>query len=192
MSPALRKVIEPSRCCLSTILFWVVVGTVGLGAASAMLTLLKLEEVRVIFLFLPSMRSFTHVLQLTTINVSSNEIVRFPIIAHLWLVGEYWRLSSVVLPIMGVHTYLPVVVIVSVRAPDSLEMVHIEVHVNFIIFNQLNRQFFSRMSEGTKLGIFTSLWIYTRLCWTFWREVDWAELGFVLIRMVKLFYSIVS
>ena len=58
---------------------------------------------------------------------------------------------------MGVHTYLPVVVIVSVRAPDSLEMVHIEVHVNFIIFNQFNRQLFPRMSEGTKLGIFTSL-----------------------------------
>lgn len=192
MCPALGEVTEPARSCSSAILLWVVVGAVRLSAASAMLTLLKLEEVRMILLFFPSMRGLAHILQLAPIYVSSNKIIRLPTIAHLWLVSEYWWLPPVILPIMSIHAHLPVVVIVSVRAPDSLEVIHVEVHVNLVVFNQLNRQLFSSMSERAKLTVFASLLICSGRSWTFWREVEWTELGFILIRMVKLFNSVVS
>jgi len=64
---------------------------------------------------------------------------------------------------MSVHAYLPVVVVVSVRAPHCLEMVHVVVHVYVVVLYQFNRQFLSGVGKRAILGVFASVLIYTGL-----------------------------
>ena len=83
---------------------------------------------------------------------------------------------------MSINAYLSVVVIFPVRTPNRLEVEHVEVHIKFILLDQLHRQL---LLTVRKRAIFLVL---TR--WPSWLEVRAAKLGLVLIRVVKLFYSV--
>jgi len=83
---------------------------------------------------------------------------------------------------MRVDAVFAVVIVVLIRAPDRLEMVNVEVHVDRILLDQLHTQFVPVVSEGAKLPIFTLFDARSRL----------AKLRLVLVRVVELFKSIVS
>jgi hypothetical protein len=136
MGPAFREVGKPRSRFSPAVLVRVVIGAVRLSAGQSMLAFLELKEVRVVLLLLPPMGCLTHVLQLAPIHVSSNELLGLPATAHFRLVLENRGLASVVLPVVGVYTGLPIMrVVVSVGAPHSFEVVEIKVHVYVVVFN---------------------------------------------------------
>ena len=74
---------EPLRQLQPHILRTMIIRTVRLRTTSPMLTLLKLEKVRVVFLFLPPVRVLALVLVRTAFIILHNEVVCFPVGAHL-------------------------------------------------------------------------------------------------------------
>lgn len=84
---------------------------------------------------------------------------------------------------MSIDAYLSVVVILPVRTPNSLEVEHIEVHIKFILLNQLNRQLVLTVRKRAILLVLTG--------WPSRLEVRAAKLGLILVWVVKLFYSVV-
>jgi hypothetical protein len=78
-----------------------------------------------------------------------------PVLAHLFRIVENGRLSSVVLPIVCVDTDIPFMIIFSVRAPDSLKMEDVEIHIWFELFYQLDRELSLRVSERAKFSVLT-------------------------------------
>lgn len=85
---------------------------------------------------------------------------------------------------MRVHTNLPVVVVFEIRTPHSLEKEHVEVHVYFKLFDQLDGQLAFIVREGAIFKVFT--WLAA------WLEIRRTKLGLVLVRMVKLFNAVVG
>lgn len=71
----------------------------------------------------------------TALLVRAYEIVNLPIWAHFTRVHEDGGSAAEILPVMSIDTDLSVVVILSVGAPNCFEVEHIEVHVNFILFD---------------------------------------------------------
>ena len=166
-------------------MLWMVVGAMWFGASLAMLALLDLQKVWMIFLLLPSMRVLTLVLIRATFSVWCYEAVSLPIWAHFARIREHRWLSTIVLPVVSIYTHLAIVIIFTVRTPYSLEVEHIEVHVNFIIFNKFYRQLLSIVGEGTKFLIIAFL-ILMRF------KIRGTKFGFVFIWVIKFLYSVMS
>lgn len=166
-------------------MLWMVVGAMWFGTSLAMLALLDLQKVWMIFLLLPSMRVLTLVLIRATFSVWCNEAVSLPIWAHFARVREHRWLSTIVLPVVSIHTNLAIVIIFTVRTPHSLEVEHVEVHVNFIIFNKFYRQLLSIVGEGTKFLIIAFL-ILMRF------KIRGTKFSFVFIWVIKFLDSVMS
>jgi hypothetical protein len=88
-------------------------------------------------------------------------MVCLPVRAHRSTIAKDLRLTPVVLPIMCVYTHLSIVVVISVWTPDCFEMVKVEVHIYFVVFDQLYRQFFSTVSEAAVFPVLAFLFIQT-------------------------------
>ena len=138
-----------------------------------------------ILLLLPSVRVLTFVLIRATLSVWCNEAVSLPIWAHFAGVREHRWLAAIVLPVVSIHTHLAVVIIFTVRAPHSLEVEHVEVHVNFIIFNKFYRQLLSIVGERTKFLIIAFLMLVRF-------KIRGTKFGFVFIWVIKFFDSVMS
>ena len=54
---------------------------------------------------------------------------------------------------MSIYAYLSVVVIFAVGAPNSLEVEHVEVHIDIVFFDQLYGELTFIVSEGAELLI---------------------------------------
>ena len=160
-----------------------VVRTVWFLAVLSMLAFFYLKEVWMIFLLFPSMRILALVLIRTAFGIRSNKVICLPIRTHFTWIWEYWRLSSVVLPVMCVYTYFSVMVVLSVRAPNCFEVEHVEIHVDFVLFNKFDWEFSFTVCKGAKFLILT-------FCVLIWLKIPRAELSFVLIRVIKFFNSI--
>ena len=91
-----------------------------------------------VFLLLPSVRIQALILILATFGIRTNEVVNLPIGAHFTGVDESRRTPSEVLPVVRVDADFTVVVILAIGAPNCLKVEHIEVHINFVLFDQLN------------------------------------------------------
>lgn len=85
---------------------------------------------------------------------------------------------------MSVHAYFAIMVILLIRTPDRLEKKHIEVHIDFVFFYQLNRQFTFTVRKGAILLVVTR--------GTTTLEIRRTEFSLVLIWMVELFHSVMS
>ena len=72
---------------------------------------------------------------ITPFRVRAYEIVHLPIGTHLAGVYKSGRPPAEILPVVRVDTDFTVVVIFSIRAPDCLEVEHVEVHINVVLFN---------------------------------------------------------
>ena len=136
---------------------------------------------RMIFLLFPSVRKFASVLVLTAICISLNEVLSFPLRTLLFFIVEDMRFPSKVLPIMGVHAGISRMIGVTIWAPYSLEVEHIEVRIFVKLVKKINSHLLFSMSESTHISIVTRL----DLVW-----IRRAELNFVFLRMIKLFNSI--
>ena len=97
------------------------------------------------------------------------------------------RLAPEVLPVVGVLTFITHMTphLVVKGAPDSLEVEHVEVHVNFIIFNKFYRQLLSIVGEGTKFLIIAFL-ILMRF------KIRGTKFSFVFIWVIKFLDSVMS
>lgn len=136
----------------------------------------------VVLLFLPAMRELTPVLMLAPICICLNEVLRLPLRTLLLLILKDMRLSSEVLPVMSVDTGIPGVVCIAVRAPNSLEVEHVEVRIHLEFAQQIHCHLLLSMSECTHVSIVTRLNLV---------RIRGAELDFVLLWMIELLDSVV-
>ena len=91
------------------------------------------------------------VFQLTTIRVDLDLLVFAPPAAEaVRIVKDIW-LSAEILPVMSIFTFLSMMILAIVieRAPNSLEVKHIEVIVLLHFMKKVNRQLFFKVSKGT-------------------------------------------
>ena len=84
---------------------------------------------------------------------------------------------------MRIDTDLTVMVILPIRTPHSLEVKHVEVHINIVLFDQFNREFAFIMSKRTILLVFTRRAPHL--------EIGRTELGLILVRVIEFLDSVV-
>ena len=115
-------------------------------------------------------------------------MLRLPLRALFSLVVERVRFPSKILPVVCVYTCVPCMRGITIGAPDSLEVKHVKVGTKMIILiTEFMKEVYCdlnfRMCECTHISIvagFNAGW------------VTLAELDFVLLRMIELFYAVVS
>ena len=87
------------------------------------------------------------------------------------------------MPIVRVHTNFTVMIILAVRAPNGLEEEHVIVHIDFMLFYQLNSELVLTVGERA---------VFCVLAWrTSWLQKGRAKLSFVFIRVIEFFNAIV-
>ena len=121
-------------------------------ALSDAVTLMDFVVVRVVLFLLPSVAVNTAVFKVTAISIDPCFFLGGPKVALLSrriLVDV--RLAAEVLPIVGILTFITHVAphLVVERAPDCLEVKHIEVIVLLHFMKKVNRQLFFKVSKGT-------------------------------------------
>ena len=179
--------------CMSSVSFWVKVGTVRLLARLSLSTGMHLIVHRVILLFLPSMRESASVFIFTPVWVGLDEMLGLPLRALLSIIVKDMRLSSEILPVVGVDTDVSSMWCITIRTPYCLEVKHVEVRSVVIttaiiclrskFLKEIYRDFNFRMSKCTHIPIvtrFDSIWI------------SLTELDLVLLWMIELFHAVVS
>ena len=149
----------------------------------SVLTGIKFVVFWMIFLLLPSMAVLAFVLVWTSILVVVDKRSWTPIWALIFWVDIKLRLSSEILPIVSKHTLVSLMIIFIVRTPNSFEVKHVKVWVFFELVYQFNWYLRLRMSERAEVPI---------LAFPSSINVRRAEFGFILIRVIKFLYSIVS
>jgi len=100
--------------------------------------LLCLKKVRVVLLLLPAVGVRTVVFVRAAFGVLLDKSVRPPPLAEFRRVGKQVWFPPEVLPVMGVHASLSVMILLPVGAPDCFEVEEIEIVVWAILLNHLN------------------------------------------------------
>ena len=119
----------------SSSVIWVMrVGTMGLSALFIMRALFHLEELWMVLLLLPTMTEWTKILILAPSSIRYDYLLCLPISTYLFRICKQLGFSSIVLPIVCVNAYIPLMVLLSVRTPDRLEMEQVKVHVWLKLF----------------------------------------------------------
>lgn len=95
----------------------------------------------VIFLFFPTVSLQAPVFRLASICIRGYEILGLPVRTLLFVIIIDMGLSPEVLPVVGVHTQLSVMLCVREWTPHSLEMEHVEVDVFVKVFQQIDKYF---------------------------------------------------
>jgi hypothetical protein len=158
------------------------IGTVRLLTHILLSTGVHFVVKRVILLLLPPVREFASVLMLATICIRGNEVLGLPIgTLILFILIDMW-FSPEVLPVMRIHTNISCMGRVTVGTPDSLEVEHIEISILFKFIEQINGDFFLRMSESAHISIVTTLHLL---------GVSLTKLDLILFRVVEFFHSVV-
>lgn len=174
---------EPLLQLLPLVTIIVIVGAMRFVAELPMLTRVKLVVFRVILLLLPAMALVTLILIGTAILVLVYELPWAPICALVSLIDIELRLASEVLPVVGKDTLISLVIVFVVGAPHSLEVKHVEVWVVIESVYQLHGDLRLRMCERTVVSILTLSGLV---------NVGATKLGLILIRMIELFYPVMS
>lgn len=121
---------------------------------------------------------------LASLGVRADEVVNLPVRTHFARVEEHGGSSAKVLPIMGIDTDFTVMIILTIRAPNGLEVEHVEIHINNVLFDQFNRKFTFIVRKGTVFLIFTRRGPHL--------EIGRAELGLILVWMIKLLDTVMG
>lgn len=95
----------------------------------------RLVYQRMIFKFFPPVTLIAFLSERTAILIVQNEVSRFPMRTRDWIIIRYLRLSSVILPVVGINTECFVVLSKIERTPGSLEMEHVKVVIVLVIMN---------------------------------------------------------
>jgi hypothetical protein len=136
-----------------------------------------------VFKFFPTVTRATTVFQFAAVLVCLRIFLRFPTCALCVRVLKSIGTASVVLPVMSIDTEISLVVLVTKGTPHSFEMKHVEICVSIHFFKYVYGQFVFVMCKGTDFPILT-LVNFVGICW--------AELWFVLLRVVEILDSIVT
>ena len=88
------------------------------------------------------------------------------------------------MPIMSIYAYLTIVVVFAVGAPNSLEVKHVKVHVDIVLFDHLYGKLALIVRERT---VFLVLTLGPPRI-----KIRRTELGFVLIGVIELLDTIMS
>ena len=124
------------------------------------------------------------ILQLASIKVSLGLFLGFPEFALIFaFVIVQARLASEVLPVVCVLTLVALMILVLIieRAPDCLEMEHVEVCILLHFMQEIYVEFFFRVSERAQIAEFAILHTV--------REAI-TELALVFLRVVEVFHSV--
>lgn len=93
---------------------------------------------RMILLFFPPMTLLALVLVRTTIFVVIDELVGTPIKALILCIDVKLGFPPKILPVVGEHTLVSLMIVLIVGAPDCLKVEHIEVRVQVEFVNKLD------------------------------------------------------
>ena len=144
--PALRKELEKFWQGFSFFILVMVVRAVlffaTLGLALLHLVIFWMEDV-----FFPAVRLHAKFSSIAGLIVIDNRFVLVPFFTALGLIKEEFVLAPVVLPVVSVHTIIPVMNFLVIRAPHRLEVKHVEVFVSLKFVNQINRNFIITVGE---------------------------------------------
>ena len=146
-------------------------------------TLLSLEKTRVEFKFFPAVAIITSVFQRTTIFVIFCVFFVLPDQTLLRLVIKDVRLSSKILPIMSVYTFIPRVLLLTEWAPHCFVVEHEKIIIHVHFFKNVDRKFIFMVRERTHIAILTTV----NFIW-----ITLAEFCLVLFRMIEIFNSVVT
>lgn len=167
-----------------SVIVTVIVRAVRFFAVGSMLTLFNFEEVWMIFLLLPAMRVQALILIRTPFRVRAYKVVNLPVWTHFARVKERRRPATEVLPVVCINTDFTIVIILSVGAPDSLEVEHVKIHIDLILLYQLDRELALIMSKRAVFLVLTR--------WAPHLEIRRAKLSFVLIWVIEFFNTIMG
>jgi len=148
-------VFEPVREGFLLIFLVMVVGAVGFLTSLTMEAWLDLEEVRVELLLLPAMAAEALVAQTAPILVGGDNLLGVPVLTHLIRICEDGRLPSVILPVVRIDAHVSLMVVLSVRTPDALEVEEVEVQIRLELLDQLHRQLRLRVRKRAKISVLT-------------------------------------
>lgn len=138
----------------------------------------------VILALLPPMTVFAHQPINATVFVFSHFLrIVIPFLTLCVFIWVLIWLSSIVLPVMRIHTQLSCMVFFVHRTPRSLEMEHVEVRIFFVFVYEINRDFSFRMSKRTIVAVFAQP-TFVRIATT--------EFCFVFLWMIKFFHCIMG
>ena len=96
------------------------------------------------------MSMLTTVFQLTAIRVDLNLFAFAPSTTEAVRIVKDIRLSTEILPVVSIFTFLSMMILAIVieRAPNSLEVENVEISVLLHFMEEVDSEFFFRVSEG--------------------------------------------
>ena len=159
-----------------------IVRAVWLRTWITVFTQIKLVVFRMILLLFPSMTVGAMILCSTPFLVIVYIGPWAPVSALVFGIIVQLRLPSIVLPVVRVYAKISLMVDLIVGTPHGFKMKHVEIYVFFKPIYEFNWYLGFIVSEWAVLSILTI---------TSSVDVRGTKLGFVLIRMVKFFYSVV-
>lgn len=167
----------------SLVWFIMKIWAMWLIALISMLARVQFIILRMIFLLFPTMALLASIFVWTSIFVVVNELSWAPIQALVfWVYVKLW-FPPKILPVVRKNTLVPLMIILIIGTPHCFKMKHVEIRVFIKFINKLNRYFRLWMSERAIVSIFAfSAPIYIRC----------TKFGFVFVRMIKFFNSIVG
>lgn len=121
-------------------------------------TLLHAEVIRMELLLLPAVAAAATVLQLAAILVCLGVLLCLPILALVFTVQVYVRLSSEVLPVVRVDAYVTLMFLVTKWTPHSLEVKHIEICILLHHFQNVNGEFTFSVGKRTKITVVAAVY----------------------------------
>lgn len=96
-------------------------------ALFSMLAWVQLIVFRMVLLLFPSVTLHASVFVWAAVFIIINKLSGSPIGTLIFRIDIKLRLSPKILPIMGEYALISLMVVLIVRAPDSLEMKHVEI-----------------------------------------------------------------
>jgi hypothetical protein len=106
--------------------------------------------------FFPAVAVGAAVLRLAAILVGACVLLLPSLALGVDIVKLLWR-PSIVLPVVRVHTLIPLVLLVRHRTPNSFEMKHVKIHVSFHFVEHIDRQLTFMMCEGTQVPVLAAV-----------------------------------
>jgi hypothetical protein len=97
--------------------------------------------------FFPAMRFLAKFASIAGLIVIGNRFVLVPFFTALGLIKEEFVFTPVVLPVVSVHTSIPLMSFLVIGTPHRLEVKHVEVFIFLKLVNQINRNFILTVSE---------------------------------------------
>jgi len=122
-----RKEFEKWAYWISFIQIRVKVRTMRFRARLSLSASMHFIIMRMIFLLFPSMRELASIFISATICIRLHKMFGFPLGALLPFVFEDMRLPSKILPVVSIDTGISRMGCVTIRAPHSFEVEHVEI-----------------------------------------------------------------